>query len=111
MHDARSIDGFPILVYRWIGRKSKTGERGHNDVIWQSVLRILSAQQVHHWYKLEERTGPPVKEGNGNSIRLGGEESDKVNVVLVAIIIVDGGFEVRERIDNVFLFAPGKVKL
>lgn len=88
------LDGSPVLIMGWVGRQSVAGKRGCNDVVWQIVRAVLLLQVLHERDKLEKRPWPSVKKSNRDCVWLGGEEGNEVDIVALAVIILDVSLEV-----------------
>ena len=58
--------------------------------------------------ELEERAGPAVVEGDGDRGRVGAEERHEVDVEAGSFVVDERDRELWERIDRVFLRAPGE---
>lgn len=75
-------------------------------MIRQIIWRIPLLEQFQERYKLEERARPAVEKSNRNCIWFGGEKCSEVDIVAVAIIVLDLNSEVGQSIDAVLFFAP-----
>ena len=106
VHDAGDVVGVHVLVKRGPGREGVAWKRWDDDVVREVLGRILLLDGFQHGEKLEEAARPSVIEGNGDGIFLLGEESNKVDCILVAVVVLDWESVVGKGVDVILSRSP-----
>jgi hypothetical protein len=67
VHYARCVGEFPVLTQGWVIGEGEARKRGDDDVVRECFGCVFLAKEVHDGEELEERAGPAVKQGDGDS--------------------------------------------
>jgi hypothetical protein len=90
-------------------RESEPDEMGCDEMKRQgrrSRGGVLRTQFEEHWQELENGTGPAVKQQDRDCGRVRGKQSKEVDVIGFGVVIGNGDFVLRKRVESGFPLSP-----
>ncbi|KAH9826629.1 hypothetical protein Tdes44962_MAKER10012, partial [Teratosphaeria destructans] len=106
VQQGRGVRGLQFAVEGWAAAEGVVGEARGDDVVGEVLRGVAVFEELEDLGEFEEGARPAVVEGDGDCVGSLGEEGHEVYGHFVPVVALDGGGEVREAVDMVFVLAP-----